>query len=122
METDQAPAFARRWLEAWNPHDPEAIVGHFAGDLVFTSPLAADLVPGSDGVIRGREALRTYWTEGLRRNPDLQFEIEGIYVGVDTVVIHYRNQRREAVCGVLTVVGGMVAAGHATYAAAPPGG
>lgn len=116
METDEARAFARRWLEAWNAHDLEAVLGHFAEDVVFTSPLAADLVPGSDGVIRGRAALRAYWAEGLRRNPDLRFAVEGIYAGVDTVVIRYRNQRRGAVCEVLTLAGGLVATGHATYA------
>ena len=52
--------------------------------VVFTSPLAIRIVEGSDGVIRGKEELRSYWSEGLRRNPDLRFEIEDLYLGVNT--------------------------------------
>lgn len=38
--------------------------------VVFTSPIAAQLLDGSNGVLRSKEALRSYWSEGLRRIPD----------------------------------------------------
>jgi len=79
MSIPEPLEFARHWLAAWNAHDLEALLGHFADDVVFTSPIAAQLLDGSDGVIRGKEALRAYWTEGLRRIPDLRFEIVGVY-------------------------------------------
>jgi len=47
---------------------------HFAEDAVFSSPVAAQLLEDSEGVIRGKAALREYWSEGLRRIPDLRFE------------------------------------------------
>lgn len=119
METAQAHAFTRHWLESWNQRDLEAVLGLFAEDAVFTSPLAAMLVEGSGGVIRGKDQLRSYWEAGLERNADLRFELVGLYVGVDTLVIHYRNQHGGLVCETLTFVGGLVAAGHATYVAEP---
>ena len=119
METAQAHAFTRHWLESWNQRDLEAVLGHFAEDVVFTSPLAAMLVEGSGGVIRGKDQLRSYWEVGLERNADLRFDLVDLYVGVDTLVIHYRNQRGGLVCEVLTFVGGLVAEGHATYVAEP---
>ncbi len=42
--------------------------------------MAAQLLENSDGVIRGKTALRKYW-DGLRRIPDLRFEVMGIYLG-----------------------------------------
>lgn len=112
--TDPAE-FARGWVEAWNSHDVEAILAHFHDDVVFTSPVAAQLIEGSDGVLRGKDALRAYWTEGLRRIPDLHFDVVGVYAGVSTLVINYRNQRGGLVNEVLVFDGDRVREGHGTY-------
>jgi ketosteroid isomerase-like protein len=117
MDDTFARRFASDWLDAWNDHDLEAILGHFSDDVVFTSPLAIRIIEGSDGVIRGKAALRAYWSEGLRRNPELHFEIEGLYFGVNTVVIQYRNHSGGLVNEVLTFDGSLVHEGHATYLA-----
>jgi hypothetical protein len=93
------------------------VLSHFTDDVVFTSPIAAKIVEGSDGVIRGKAALREYWQEGLRRIPDLRFELRGIYVGQTTLVINYRNQSGGLVNEVLTFDGHLVMAGHGTYLA-----
>ncbi len=108
-------SFAEDWAKAWNCHDLETVLSHFADDVVFTSPVAAQVLDGSDGVIRGKAALRAYWTEGLRRIPGLQFEVIGVYVGVHTLVIHYRNQLGRLVNEVLIFDGSLVAQGHGTY-------
>ena len=70
-------------------------------------------------MVHGKEQLRPYWEVGLERIADLQFELVDLYVGVDTLVINYRNERGGLVCEVLTFVGGLVAEGHATYVAEP---
>ena len=57
--------------------------------------------PAAEGVIHGKAALRQYWGEGLRRIPDLHFEVVGVYLGVDVLVINYRNQRGNLVNEVL---------------------
>ena len=117
-------AFAQKWRDAWNRHDLDAILAHFAEDVVFTSPVAAQLLEGSDGVVVGKPALRAYWAEGLRRIPDLEFEVIGVYTGTGVLVIHYRNQRRGLVCEVLRFEDGLVVEGHGTYldAVANPAG
>jgi SnoaL-like domain len=100
------------------------VLSHFADDVVFTSPVAARLVEGSAGIIRGKTALRDYWREGLRRIPDLRFELVGIYLGQTTLVINYRNQSGGLVNEVLTFDGALVTSGHGTYleAGANPAG
>lgn len=118
MDTESARAFADAWAAAWNAHDLEAVLGHFTDDAVFASPKAVALVPGSDGVVRGKEALRAYWAEGLRRIPNLRFEVLGVYAGVGAVVIHYRNQDGGLVNEVLTIgAGGLADGGYGTYLA-----
>jgi len=117
MESDVAQQFTEEWLDAWNRHDIDAILSHFRDDVIFSSPLAQRIVDDSDGYVRGMDELRQYWTEGLRRNPDLHFTLEGIYVGVDTLVINYRNQADRRVNEVLVFEGPLVIEGHDTYEA-----
>jgi hypothetical protein len=115
MDYVKARDFVRGWLEAWNAHNVEAVLAHFAEDVTFTSPVAARILEGSDGVVRGKAALRNYWREGLSRIPDLRFDLVGIYAGVDTIVINYRNQNDGLVCEVLKFDGPLVVEGHGTY-------
>lgn len=107
--------FAQRWVDSWNDHDVEAVLAHFHEDVVFTSPVAERVVPGSRGVVRGKQALREYWTRALAQLPDLHFEIVGVYQGVSTVVINYRNHRGQLVNEVLIFDGDLVREGHGTY-------
>jgi hypothetical protein len=116
MDQTEARAFAEQWVSDWNAHDVDALLEHFTDDVVFTSPMAVRLL-GGDGVIRGKEALRKYWSEGVRLIPDLHFEVVGVYVGIATVVINYRNQAGGLVNEVLTFNGGLVSEGHGTYLA-----
>ncbi len=66
-------------------------------------------------MITGKAGLREYWREGLRRIPDLRFELVGTYVGVDTIVINYRNQNGGLVSEVLEFDGPLVVEGYGTY-------
>ncbi|MBO9624103.1 MAG: nuclear transport factor 2 family protein [Sphingomonas sp.] len=112
---DDPDAFAAEWCAAWNAHDLDAVLAHFHEDAVFTSPVAAKLLPETGGRITGKAALRAYWEEGLRRIPDLHFTVERVFAGVDAVVIQYRNQRGVPVSEVLVFDGDRVRSGHGTY-------
>lgn len=121
MDYSEAKAFTDRWVRDWNAHDIDALLRHFTDDVVFTSPVAVRLL-GGDGVIRGKETLRKYWSEGIRLIPDLRFEVLAVYAGIGTLVINYRNQVGDAVCEVLTFDGPLVREGHGTYLAQTPTG
>lgn len=115
MEHAEAQKFADRWVEDWNSHDVERILEHFSDDVLFTSPVAQTLM-GTDGVVRGKAALREYWGYALTKVTDLHFEVVGVYAGVHTLVINYRNQLDRLVCEVLTLDStGLVSEGHGTY-------
>ncbi len=116
MDSTDATPFAAQWAQDWNSHDLEAVLSHFSDDVLWTSPVAAQIVEGSDGVLRGKEALRAYYAEGLRRTPELHFEVVGVYQGVNVLVINYRNQRGALVDEILCFDDtGLVREGHGTY-------
>ena len=118
MDHATAIEFAERWKRDWNAHDLDALLSHFTEQVVFTSPIAAQVMPDCDGTLRGKPALREYWSQGLRRIPDLHFELENVYAGVDVVVINYRNHVGNLVNEVLIFDGPLVREGHATYLSA----
>ena len=89
--------FAREWIAAWNAHDLERVLSHYASDVELSSPLAAERVPGSGGSVRGEAALRAYWEPALAANPDLHFELEAVLTAVDGCTILYRNHRGQQV-------------------------
>lgn len=116
MPTPDPRTYADRWARAWNAHDVEAVLDHFHDDVVFTSPVAARVVPETGGVVRGKDALRDYWSTALAALPDLQFEVIGVYRGESVLVINYRNQHGGLVNEVLVFdVDGLVREGHGTY-------
>lgn len=115
MDKDEIGGFVDRWIARWNAHDVDGVLEHFAEDVTFTSPTAARLIEGSDGVLRGKSALRDYWTYALGHNPDGHFELVGTYVGINTIVINFRNEKGVLVNEVLTFDGPLVVEGHATH-------
>jgi ketosteroid isomerase-like protein len=93
ITTEQATAFAHEWIAAWNSHDIERIVAHWSDDCVFTSPLVARIMGDASGIVRGKAVLREYWGRALAMVPGLRFELEKLFVGQDSIVIGYRNER-----------------------------
>jgi hypothetical protein len=115
VSAPEAAGFADEWCAAWNRRDVEAVLAHFHDDVVFTSPYAAEFVPGSAGVVRGKAALREYWCAALAAVPDLHFDVIDVYRGVSVLVINYRNQKGGLVNEVLEFEGDLVRRGHGTY-------
>jgi ketosteroid isomerase-like protein len=115
MDHAAARAFVDRWIANWNKHDVDAVLADFAEDVVFSSPLLRGMAPDTDGVVRGKAALREYWTAAMRQLPDLRFDLVGVYLGVNTVVINFRNHQGRLVNEVLMLDGPLVVEGRATH-------
>jgi len=88
--------FVTELTDAWNSHDVEKIAALYSEDVVFKSPRVATLMGQANGTIQGKAAVREYWREILKRNPQLRFAIGHAFAGVDTFAVEYRvgNQLR----------------------------
>lgn len=60
MSNLEPEAFSLDWVAAWNRADVEAVLAHYADDVVFVSPLAATLT--GDPEVLGKAELRAYRT------------------------------------------------------------
>lgn len=97
IDAEKAQAFAREWVKAWNDHDLEAILSHYAEDVVFHSPRIR-VVTGKDvDSVSGKAALREYWGAALDRLRNLYFEIDQVMAGSDALTILYTNERSQQV-------------------------
>jgi ketosteroid isomerase-like protein len=93
MLTDkEAQEFARHWVEAWNSHNLDEIMSHYAADVVLVSPVAARILNDPSGTVKGKEALHAYFRRGLEAYPDLRFELIDVMLGLSSVVLYYVNQ------------------------------
>ena len=87
-----ALAFAEDWISAWNDHNLDRVLAHYADGIEFTSPFAIEFA-GGDGTVIGIQALREYWENVLVGFPDLRFELIRAVPGVGSVSLVYTSVR-----------------------------
>jgi len=75
LTENKARKFAKDWIEAWNSHDLDAIMRHYAANVRLTSAVATRLLNDSSGTLTGIDALRGYFRKGLEVYPELSFEL-----------------------------------------------
>jgi hypothetical protein len=90
---DEAWKFAEQWIAQWNAHDLKLIMAHYADAVELTSPVAAQLLGAPGGKVIGKANLKAYFQRGLDAYPDLKFRLDGVFLGVSSVVLCYTNQK-----------------------------
>jgi hypothetical protein len=90
---DEAWKLANQWVSAWNAHDLDSIMAHYEDQVELTSPVAAKLLGKPDGRVIGKANLRAYFQRGLEAYPELQFRLEDVLWGLNSVVLYYANQK-----------------------------
>ena len=93
MTKDEAWKLANRWVGAWNTHDLDLIMTHYEDAVELTSPVAAQLLGTPEGKVVGKANLRAYFQRGLQAYPDLNFRLEDVLWGMNSVVLYYTNQK-----------------------------
>ena len=93
MTNDEAWNLANHWVAAWNGHDLDLIMTHYDDAIELTSPVAARLLGTSHGKVVGKPDVRAYFQRGLEAFPELQFHLEDVLCGLNSVVLYYTNQK-----------------------------
>ncbi len=93
MTRDEMRNLANDWVAAWNAHDLDLIMSHYADAVELTSPVAAQLLETTGGKVVGKANLRAYFQRGLEAYPELRFHLEDLLCGVNSVVLYYTNQK-----------------------------
>jgi ketosteroid isomerase-like protein len=89
-------AFAAEWIAAWNAHDLDRILSHYAEDIVFRSPVIRQRFGKASGEVSGKDELRAYWSGAFAPGaPTLRFELIAVLAGVDGGAIRYFSTTRD---------------------------
>jgi ketosteroid isomerase-like protein len=91
ISMEVAKDFARQWVNAWNMHDLDKILSHYADACELTSPLIVTVLKEPSGTVKGKERIREYWEKALDRVPDLSFELLEVLTSVNSITIYYRS-------------------------------
>ena len=91
MNTTNAQHFALEWVAAWNAHDLDTIMSHYADEPEFYSPIIKQMGVNDAGVIKDKVALRAYFKAALKKFPDLHFELYHVLTGVHSLVLFYKS-------------------------------
>jgi len=84
-----ARAFAASWYSAWNAHDIDAIMAHYAPSIEHSSPFIKRYNGTDDASLRGIAAVRDYFARALARNPALRFDPKHLTIGLESVILVY---------------------------------
>lgn len=91
MQAIDGRRFAEEWIETFNSHDLERILGHYAPTIELISPLYLRYTGGLSDAVHGIDGLRHYFGAALNRYPDLQFTLLEVATGSRGICIRYRS-------------------------------
>lgn len=123
MSDDAHPemiALGKAWIAAWNARDLERVLQLYADDAEMTSDGIVRLGFTVQGSVRGKANLRAYWSKALALLPNLHFEPAGFFTSPNSVVVHYANDRGQAICeylrvGLIGANAGLIVQGSANH-------
>lgn len=88
---EQALQFADEWVSAWNAHDLESVLTHYTEDFEMSSPVMLQMGLSATGTLKGKDMVRDYWQQAMKKYPDLHFGLIEVLSCVDTVIIYYTS-------------------------------
>ncbi|MBL0278711.1 MAG: nuclear transport factor 2 family protein [Chitinophagales bacterium] len=80
---------AKLWLNAFNEHNLEALLDLYADDAQHFSPKLKIRQPETNGLIIGKDAMRTWWQDAFERLPDLVYREEQLTANNNRVFMEY---------------------------------
>jgi limonene-1,2-epoxide hydrolase len=85
-------AIAIQWFEAFNQHDIDMLLHLYHEDAEHYSPKLKIHQPETNGLIKGKTALRNWWTDAFQRLPQLHYEIIKLTADHEQVFMEYLRQ------------------------------
>lgn len=89
MSSEQNKNIARSWFDAFNEHNLEKLLSLYDDDAQHYSPKLKIRKPETNGLIKGKNALRGWWKDAFDRLPTLQYEVIKLTADNDQVFMEY---------------------------------
>jgi ketosteroid isomerase-like protein len=89
MSAQNNKQIATKWFEAFNAHDLEKLLSLYNDNAQHYSPKLKIRMPETQGLIKGKQALREWWKDAFDRLPTLQYEVVKLTADEDQVFMEY---------------------------------
>jgi steroid delta-isomerase-like uncharacterized protein len=80
---------ANAWFDAFNQHDIDSLLNLYAEDAAHYSPKLKIRRPETNGLIKGKAALRSWWTDAFNRLPELNYQLIQLISNEEQVFMEY---------------------------------
>lgn len=93
--TEENLTIAHTWFMAFNTKHLEKLLSLYHEDAEHYSPKLKIRQPETSGLIRGKEALRSWWQDAFDRLPSLQYEILILTANDERVFMEYLRKVKD---------------------------
>ena len=114
MSAEKNLSLAMLWFEAFNAHNLEKLLSLYDDEAQHFSPKLKIHHPETQGLVTGKEALRTWWKDSFDRLPSLHYKVTSLTSNADRVFMEYvrtiENEDSMLVAEVLEIKDGKIIA------------
>ena len=107
-------SIAFKWFEAFNYHNLEQLLSLYDDEAEHFSPKLKIRHPETNGLVTGKDALRTWWQDAFDRLPTLNYKVTSLTSNSDRVFMEYirtdENEDNMLVAEVLEIKEGRIIA------------
>lgn len=89
MNAQSHKQIALTWFEAFNEHNLEKLLSLYDENAQHYSPKLKIRQPETQGLIKGKDALRAWWKDAFDRLPSLQYEVIKLTADEQQVFMEY---------------------------------
>ena len=91
MSAQQNKQIALKWFEAFNEHNLEKLLSLYHNEAEHFSPKLKIRMPETNGLIKGKSALREWWKDSFERLPSLKYEVIKLTADDEQVFMEYKR-------------------------------
>lgn len=96
MTAEFCKGIAAQWMDAFNAHDLEKLLSLYDENAIHFSPKLLERKPETQGLIKGKAALRDWWQDAFLRLPTLSYTPAKFIAESESIFMEYlRNVQGE---------------------------
>ena len=89
MTPEKLQSIAFKWFETFNNKELEKLLSLYDDDAEHFSPKLKLHKPETNGLVKGKEALREWWQDAFERLPSLNYKVTSLTANGDRVFMEY---------------------------------
>jgi len=89
MTAEMNKQIAKKWFDCFNAHDLNKLLELYDENAQHYSPKLKARRPETNGLIKGKHALKQWWQDAFDRLPSLRYEVKKLTADQNQVFMEY---------------------------------